>query len=569
MNSAPNKSGLAHALSASKSTKKWQRLYFMLAGFNLIVVLASLFITHQVATTYRHSLKNQQQWASEIAAVAELKIIAFEVVELSSNAFEIADADTEALQEHERMLNDAINTFDRHHAHVDRLMQARLKAAAQLPPDAREGLEQAHTDLEVAGEIMAAVKHDVFAMLDLLYAGDYRKATSYLGSIDRRYGSVLRLIHNMRNLLRSAQTDVFVADLQEADQWGNVENAMYVFVLLMVINAIYYGRQLGRKLSASAREREQYLQAIEASERKYRLQAAILDTANDAIVVTDINGIITFWNKGAEKFYGWTEKEVLGKPVTAEFYCDWTAYVATREELISKEDIHNEQIRWSRDGKELVIDRSWILVRDEQGKPHSVFTIDTDITARKEAEKKIYHLAFYDQLTGIPNRQLLQDRLQQAIMLSRRSMQKNALMFIDLDNFKNLNDTHGHAMGDLLLKEVANRLKACVRECDTVARFGGDEFVVVVNELSRNEEDAAGRVRVVGDKILQVLGHPYQVGELTHHSTPSIGVVLFDGVTGSIEDLIKWADLAMYKAKAAGRNGVHFYDSAMQTAIKN
>lgn len=534
----------------------------------MIVVLVSLFITNQVAATYRHSLRTQQQWISEIAAVVELKIIAFEVIELSSNAFDIADDDTEALKEHERMLNEAIKTFGRHYAHVNRIMQAHLQASANLSLETRERIEQVHLELEVAGKAMADVQLNVWAMLDRLYAGDYKKATSYLGSIDRSYGSVLRGIHNMRNLLRSTQTDIFATDLHEADEWSNVEYAMYMFVLLMVIGATYYGRQLGRQLSASAKEREQYVQTIEASERKFRLQAAILSKASDAVVVTDINGIITFWNKGAERLYGWTDKDVLGKSTTHELYCDWAAYLAIREALISEKDFQNEELRWSRDGKDLVIERSWILVRDEQGEPHSIFTIDTDITARKEAEEKIYHLAFYDQLTGVPNRQLLQERVQQAIMLSRRSQQKNALLFIDLDNFKKLNDTQGHAMGDLLLMEVANRLTACVRESDTVARFGGDEFVVVVNELSRDEQDAAARVRIVGDKILEALGRPYQVGKLTHHSTPSIGIVLFDGVTGDVENLIKWADMAMYSAKAAGRNSIRFYDSGMPSPIK-
>ncbi len=203
-----------------------------------------------------------------------------------------------------------------------------------------------------------------------------------------------------------------------------------------------------------------------------------------------------------------------------------------------------------------------------QGETVWNISIIRDITERKRAEQRIERLAFFDQLTGLANRTLLLDRLNQAIAASSRSGQHGALLFIDLDNFKTLNDTLGHDMGDVLLKQVAQRLLDCVREGDTVARVGGDEFLVVLAGLSSSEEYAATDIETVTEKILASLNQPYQLGQVPHRSTASIGVTLFNGDSTAIDDLMKQADLAMYKAKDAGRNIVHFFDPTLESAVK-
>ncbi|WP_269533499.1 EAL domain-containing protein [Chitinimonas sp. BJYL2] len=190
-----------------------------------------------------------------------------------------------------------------------------------------------------------------------------------------------------------------------------------------------------------------------------------------------------------------------------------------------------------------------------------------DITERKLAEDEIRSLAFYDPLTNLPNRRLLMDRLRQALAQSDRNGQEGALLFVDLDNFKKLNDTRGHDVGDLLLQEVAKRLSAHLREGDTVARLGGDEFVILLEGISDDALEAAERVEVVGKKILATLNEPYVLQGSAHHSTPSVGVCLFRGQAITVEELLKQADLAMYQAKAAGRNTVRFFDPAMQAAV--
>lgn len=186
--------------------------------------------------------------------------------------------------------------------------------------------------------------------------------------------------------------------------------------------------------------------------------------------------------------------------------------------------------------------------------------IARDITERKQAEEAIRHLAFHDTLTGLPNRRMLMDRLQMALGHCQRSLEHGALMFLDLDRFKELNDTRGHDMGDLLLQEVARRLQHGIRAVDTVARLGGDEFVVLIQNLGTDPDGARLHASMVGSKILASLNETYLLKDTAHTTTPSIGVTLFAGAPTTSSEVLKKADLAMYCAKQRGRNNVCFYD---------
>ena len=215
------------------------------------------------------------------------------------------------------------------------------------------------------------------------------------------------------------------------------------------------------------------------------------------------------------------------------------------------------------------------VIHDEQAALHEIIT---DITDRKRAEAEIESLAFYDPLTHLPNRRLLLDRLRQALAAATRSQAQGALLFIDLDNFKTLNDTHGHEKGDLLLQQTAQRLSACIRVDDTVARLGGDEFVVMLKDLSPHNAEAAAQVEAVGAKVLAALKLPYPLGGVEHQGSGSVGIALFGGLpsepdmpvsTGesTVDELFKRADMALYQAKNMGRNTVCFFDPTMQAAV--
>ncbi|NEX63747.1 EAL domain-containing protein [Noviherbaspirillum sp. 17J57-3] len=190
-----------------------------------------------------------------------------------------------------------------------------------------------------------------------------------------------------------------------------------------------------------------------------------------------------------------------------------------------------------------------------------------DVSERKIAEEEVQRLAFYDPLTGLANRRLLIDRLKHSLARLRRQQRCAALLLIDLDNFKLLNDTAGHDRGDALLREVATRLRQSVRSSDTVARIGGDEFVVLVELQTRSGEVSARRAASVADKVLRAMCVPFPLTDLLHHASASVGVTLLDGTINDVGEALRQADLAMYQSKSRGRNAVSFYDPGMQAAV--
>ena len=304
-------------------------------------------------------------------------------------------------------------------------------------------------------------------------------------------------------------------------------------------------------------------------EADLRIAAAAFDS-QEAIMVTDADSVILKVNKAFTETTGYEAADVVGRTPrllqsgrhNADFYREmW--------ETLNREGIWQGEI-WDRrkTGDEYPKWLTISVVKDEAGTVTHYVGSHFDITERKLAEERIHQLAFFDQLTGLPNRTLLLDRLRQAMAASGRSDSHGALLFIDLDNFKALNDSLGHDVGDLLLKQVAQRLLKCVREGDTVARLGGDEFVVVLANLSSIGEEAATGTELVAEKVLATLNQVYRFGDVAHHSSSSIGVTLFKGPPISIDDLMKQADLTMYKAKEAGRNTIRFFDPAMELAVK-
>ncbi|GAB3361507.1 MULTISPECIES: EAL domain-containing protein [Giesbergeria] len=305
----------------------------------------------------------------------------------------------------------------------------------------------------------------------------------------------------------------------------------------------------------------------QVSDNRIRQQASLLDKAQDAIIVHDLEHRITYWNKSAERVYGWPQWQVLGHSIVSLLYQDPTLFYRATETVLGQGEWAGEIVQHHRDGHAIDIEGRWTLVRSEDGQPESILAIHTDIRQRKATEREIQRLAFYDSLTGLPNRMLLMDRMHQALAVARRKQQGGALLFIDLDNFKTLNDTLGHDKGDQLLQQVAQRLNTCVRSIDTVARLGGDEFVVMLEALGPDPGALALSARGVGEKILSTLAAPYELAGYQYRSTPSIGIAPFQGDSTSVGELLKQADLAMYQAKTAGRNTLRFFDPHMQAVV--
>jgi diguanylate cyclase (GGDEF)-like protein/PAS domain S-box-containing protein len=299
-----------------------------------------------------------------------------------------------------------------------------------------------------------------------------------------------------------------------------------------------------------------------------RIAAAAFET-QEGIIITDAQGVILRVNQAFTEATGYTTEEVLGQTPrllksgrhNADFYeAMW--------EHIQRSGSWQGEI-WDR-RKNGEIYPKWLTItaiKAADGTVTHYVGTQTDMTERKAAEEEIKSLAFYDPLTRLPNRRLLMDWLEHALASSARSGKSGALLFIDLDNFKILNDVLGHDIGDLLLQQVAQRLMTCVRRGDTVARLGGDEFVAILEDLSEQVVEAAVQTETIGEKILAALNHPYQLAEHEHRGTASIGAALFHAHHKSIGELLKQADIAMYQAKKAGRNTLRFFDPQMQTNI--
>jgi diguanylate cyclase (GGDEF)-like protein/PAS domain S-box-containing protein len=297
--------------------------------------------------------------------------------------------------------------------------------------------------------------------------------------------------------------------------------------------------------------------------------AAVAFESQDGILITDDNSVILRVNSAFTVITGYLAEEVVGKKpsILSSGRHDTNFYVAMWESINNTGAWEGEIWNRRKNGEIYPEHLTVTEVKDQKGGVANYVAILADITLNKKTEEEIRYLAFYDPLTLLPNRRLLMDRLQHALASSARTKSENALMLVDLDNFKTLNDTLGHNIGDLLLKQVAERLLSCVRSGDTVARLGGDEFVVILEDMNEHILGTAVQVESVGKKILDAIREPYQIGSHECRSSPSIGVTLFNSSESGVDELLKQADIAMYQAKKDGRSALRFFDPLMQSTI--
>lgn len=327
-------------------------------------------------------------------------------------------------------------------------------------------------------------------------------------------------------------------------------------------------------LASIAIERSIAAEKLRESEALYRL---LTEDSKDVVWKLDSKFFVTYISPADERLRGYRADEVVGRHVFELFTEE--GVVAVKEIMrqremakpqgIEADFVSFEALHRCKDGSLLWGEIFSQRERDAHGAIIGYHGTTREITQRKLMEERVREMAFYDTLTNLPNRRLLSDRISQAMAASKRSAHYCALMFLDLDNFKPLNDTHGHEVGDLLLLEVADRLKRSVREIDTVARVGGDEFVVMLSELSKNKMESIDQAKMAADKIRITLAAPYLLKKkckeeadvvVQHRCTASIGVALFIDNESSQQDILKWADTAMYEAKEAGRNLIWFHD---------
>jgi diguanylate cyclase (GGDEF)-like protein/PAS domain S-box-containing protein len=409
------------------------------------------------------------------------------------------------------------------------------------------------------------------SMPHILWTAEPYGVLDYLNKVYTDYTGVILDVEsqNWVNALHPNDVDRCIAAWNEAIATGNVYSID--FRIFHLSSQQYRWNAVSAKPVRDKTESitKWYGIATDIHERKVadekaNLLARRLDTTlenmSDGFIMMDEAWRFTYINAMAERFLRRPRSELLGKIVWDEFskVVGSKLYQDCQHAASSTAVVESEYFS--------PLLHRWLEIRiypSEKG----VSIYFRDITPRKTAESEIARLAFHDQLTGLPNRQLLTDRLQHAITTNKCSHYLGAVMFIDLDNFKSLNDTQGHHKGDRLLQELARRISSCVREIDTVGRLGGDEFVVLLEQLSNDPVEAASKAELIGAKIRTVLNQPCDLNDYQYIGTASIGITLLDHQVSNIEQLLKQADMAMYRAKSSGRNEIRFYDPAMQTAV--
>ena len=302
-----------------------------------------------------------------------------------------------------------------------------------------------------------------------------------------------------------------------------------------------------------------------------KIAALVYQFSSEAMLVTDFDNNIIDVNPAFTRITGYAYDEVIGENprIFQSGMHDDAFYRAMWADLLAR-DYWQGEIWDKRKGGEVYPKLLTInTIRDDSGKVVRHVALFSDISEKKKSEEMIWRQANYDVLTGLPNRRLLMDRLASALSLSVRNSSYGALLFIDMDKFKMLNDTLGHDYGDLLLVEVAARARSCVREIDTVARFGGDEFVILIEEVDIDEGVASHKASQIAEKIRQALAQPYCLKSIEYSSSPSIGVSLYRGDEHTVDEVMKHSDLAMYQAKDSGRNTVRFFDPEIQRSVEN
>lgn len=408
-----------------------------------------------------------------------------------------------------------------------------------------------HVDSAAAGKVAGA-------LLALPYQAVFMKLADV-------YGFSIAADHEpIREVMMALRVEPYhiEPELQWADIWLTYQHEIAILTLGSVIITL-----LAIGLLVSNRRLTRSLVQIKQNDEKLRLSAVAFET-REAILITDSEEKIIQVNKAFSEITGYSAEDAIGQTprLLKSGLHDKSFYQSMWDEIIQYGGWRGELWNRRKNGELYPEHQVITAIKNKQGLVTHYLSSFSDITLRKLNEERIHNLAFFDPLTGLANRRLLEDHIEQALASSSRHLHYCALLFIDLDHFKNINDTLGHKLGDELLVQVAQRLKDCVREGDTVARPGGDEFIVLLQGLGIKKTEAANQTQIIAEKLLASCNEPYQLPNHQYIVTASIGINLFVDHQETSEELMKRSDLAMYQAKAEGRNAIRFFDPAMQEA---
>ncbi|PVX34350.1 PAS domain S-box-containing protein/diguanylate cyclase (GGDEF)-like protein [Janthinobacterium sp. 78] len=356
--------------------------------------------------------------------------------------------------------------------------------------------------------------------------------------------------------------------------------------LIVALNFLFIAAVLTLSCAFLLRHLEDSSQALSQRNAELRLTATALARLNDMVMIAEVAEVadaapgsgagmvpatrIIFVNDAFERSSGYARAEVLGRSLLFQQGPATEAGELARvaAAMACAQPARAELLNYNKDGKAYWVEAELVPFTDADGRQTHWVAVEREIDERKRSEADIHRLAFYDVLTGLPNRRLLMDRIAHLLAAAPRDHKISALMFIDLDHFKHINDARGHATGDALLRLAGERLAQLMRKADTVARIGGDEFVVLLAHLAADLHGAAHAAAQVAEKIRTAIARDFEIGGQSYHCSASIGVTLLPKAQQQAHDLLREADIAMYRAKAEGRNGIAFFEAAMQADVE-
>jgi diguanylate cyclase (GGDEF)-like protein/PAS domain S-box-containing protein len=525
---------------------KLHLLYYLLATFDVFAILTSLNLNHRMMSIYTHSIEVNRVWNERLADYSKLGQLVAVVNAPGNDVF-----DSQNVKGESEKMYQAQESFKNKIVALQMELQS-SGSSAELAP--------LLNDLQAVSTTMDEMTNEANLIFSYFKQGQSQKAGQRMATMDRKYAKVNTALARLRNRVSNIQEENFRNQAMLAVSLQKLEYVIAVFALLMVSGATIYGHKIAKKMELDAQEKERSIKDLQAAEARTR---SILDTARDGIVTFDKHGIIESLNPSIDQIFGYSVQELTGRNVEIlmpQLYQEENNKSFINDLLTLKLEstgVGREVVGRCKNGTtfplELAVSEMYL---DEQ----PVFTaIIRDITERKAVEQKLVHDAFHDKLTALPNRALFMARLEQAVEQRKRCASGLfALLFIDLDRFKLINDSLGHIIGDQLLISIAQRLQACLRPGDTVARLGGDEFAILVENLKETNEviQLASRVHKKLSLAFNLNGH--QV-----FATASIGITLSTNTSNKAEDLLREADTAMYSAKARGKACHDLFDRDM------
>ncbi|MFN8526831.1 MAG: EAL domain-containing protein [Chloroflexota bacterium] len=530
----------------------WHRVYFALAAFDLCTVLFSLGLNHMVRQQFADSVMVNQRWGERLTAYSQLSELAGEVNAPGNDVFDSGDV----ASERQRMIA-ALATFERE-------LDARRAELNNEPDSGRRAALRSHLDR--ADDRMADMVNEARLIFSYFDVADAAAAGRRMATMDRRFADVNDAIAQLREYVAEIQRYELASQQVAAERISRLEHLIAVLIVLMVSAAAMYGHRMSTQFDRESRARR--AAELLAAEEQQRAASAsrfqsLVANASDVIATADAAGLLTYVSPAVQRQWGLPPDTLVGTdasrvvhPDDVPAFTDALDQAASRADRPPTTEIRIRHADGSWRHVELMISN----LLEDSGVSGLVLTFH-DVTEHKRFERELRRLAFEDSLTQLPNRALFLDRLDRAMRQAARYNRGVGVIFLDLDNFKVVNDSLGHEAGDALLKAVAERATMALRNGDTVARLGGDEFTILVEDVT-----SADDARMIAERLCESLRVPVLLDGREIVVTASLGIAFGRAPTDTPDALLRNADLAMYRAKSSGKSGYAIFEESMNHA---